>query len=160
MPPGKNMDDWYTVLRSGMWRLRWMPGMLSTEGKARFFSEFLPLLHATKYAVMGARDDDSWYLVYLGVRPDGRGKGYARKLVEYVTRKADIKGKACYLESSNASNPAIYRKMGFETVKQIELCRARERVELEIMVREPPDVPIQSAGAERVAAKRSACWIL
>jgi len=152
------MDDWYTVLRSGMWRLGWMPKMLSTEGKARFFDEFLPLLHVTKHAVMGARDDDSWYLVYLGVHPDGRGKGYARKLVEHVTRMADAEGKACYLESSNASNPIIYRKMGFETARKIELCRDHERVELDIMVREAQGTPAEIAKGALV--KPSPCWIL
>src|ERR1700733_13334075 len=42
MPPGKNMDDYLTMLRSGMWRLSYK---LSAEGKKRFFTEFLPLLH-------------------------------------------------------------------------------------------------------------------
>jgi hypothetical protein len=48
MPPGRNMDDMWTVLRSGMWRL-WYK--LSVEGRGRFFSEFIPLLHHTKYVL-------------------------------------------------------------------------------------------------------------
>ena len=56
MPPGKNMDDWYTIFRSGMWRLKFQ---LSTEGNTRFFDEFLPLLHKTKEEVMGGRDAES-----------------------------------------------------------------------------------------------------
>lgn len=74
------MDDWWTILRSGMWRLLYK---LSREGKARFYNEFLPLLHNTKHKVMGARDDHSWYLVYIGSKPSARGKGYARKLIEH-----------------------------------------------------------------------------
>lgn len=77
------MDDWYTMIRSGMWRLNYR---LSSEGKKRFFTEFLPLLHDTKQETLGPRDDDSWYLVYIGTKVAGRGKGYARKLIEYVTR--------------------------------------------------------------------------
>jgi len=50
------MDDYLTILRSGLWRLYYK---LSTEGKARFFDEFFPLLHDTKQEVMGSRDDDS-----------------------------------------------------------------------------------------------------
>lgn len=76
------MDDLWTILRSGMWRL-WYK--LSSEGKARFYDEFLPLLHDTKHSVMGDRDDDSYYLVYLGSKPSARGKGYARKLIEHMT---------------------------------------------------------------------------
>ena len=83
MPPGKNMDDWYTILRSGMWRLNYM---LSREGKKRFFDEFLPMLHDTKHEVMAERDEESWYLVYLGTKPEARGKGYAKRLIEHVTK--------------------------------------------------------------------------
>ncbi|CAD0023289.1 unnamed protein product [Aureobasidium pullulans] len=134
MLPGQNMDDYLTILRSGMWRL-WYK--LSAEGKTRFFDEFFPLLHDTKLEVMGARDDESYYLVYIGTKPAARGKGYARKCIEYVTNSADAEGRACYLESSNAANPAIYRKYGFEIIKSIHLKRAEKVVDLEIMVREP-----------------------
>lgn len=76
------MDDFCTIIRSGMWRLNYK---LSKEGKKRFFDEFLPLLHDTKHDVMGDRDDKSWYLVYIGTKKEARGKGLARKLIEYVT---------------------------------------------------------------------------
>lgn len=82
MPPGKNMDDWWTIIRSGMWRLLYK---LSREGKTRFYNEFFPLLHDTKHKVMGERDDNSWYLVYIGSKPSARGKGYAKKLIEHGT---------------------------------------------------------------------------
>ena len=91
MPPAKNIDDWFTILRSGMWRLNFQ---LSPEGKKRFFNEFLPLLHVTKEEVMGDRDADCWYLVYLGTKPGSRGKGYARKLVEHITHRVSLCGHA------------------------------------------------------------------
>ena len=128
------MDDLYTIFRSGMWRLNYL---LSREGKRRFFTEFLPLLHDTKAQVMTHRDEDSWYLVYIGTRPSGRGKGYARKVIEYVSRMADAEGRACYLESSNEVNRKIYGKLGFKLKKNFYLLRAEEHVELVIMVREP-----------------------
>jgi hypothetical protein len=46
MPPGQNMDDLLTIFKSGMWRLFYK---LSNEGRKRFFNEFFPLLHDTKY---------------------------------------------------------------------------------------------------------------
>ena len=134
MPPGKNMDDTFTILRSGMWRLYLQ---LCSEGKKRFFNEFLPLLGDTKMQIMRERDLNSYYLVYIGTRPSGRGKGYARKVIEYVTNTADVEGRACYLESSSPINRKIYGKMGFELKKNIYLQRAEEHVELDIMVREP-----------------------
>lgn len=142
------MDDYLTIFRSGMWRLNWE---LSKEGKKRFFHEFLPLLHDTKAQVMAERDDDdSYYLVYLGTRPSGRGKGYARKVVEYVTRVADNEDRACYLESSNAINRKIYGKMGFELRKNIYLQRATEHVQLDIMVREPVQKRAIEGGIRRI----------
>jgi ribosomal protein S18 acetylase RimI-like enzyme len=128
------MDDYYTMLRSGMWRLTYQ---LSREGRKRFFDEFLPLLGDTKAQVMGARDPDHWYLVYIGTRPEGRGRGYARKAIEHVTARADRSGKACYLESSDEVNVRIYGKMGFEVRKAVWLQREAEPVRLDIMVREP-----------------------
>ena len=83
LPPGKNIDDWITILRSGMWRMQFS---LSTEGKERFFNEFLPLLSKSKAEVLGDRDHHSWYLNYIGTKASARGKGYARKLIEHVTR--------------------------------------------------------------------------
>jgi len=134
MPPGQNMDDWLTMLRSGMWRLSYK---LTTEGKARFFNEFLPKLHDTKHAALGVRDTESWYLVYIGTKSTARGKGLARKCIEHVTAKADSEGRVCYLESSNDVNPIIYRKLGFEVVDELVLERAEEPIRLDIMLREP-----------------------
>ncbi|CAI6342137.1 unnamed protein product [Periconia digitata] len=134
MPPGQNMDDYWTMLRSGMWRLNYR---LSGEGKRRFFNEFLPLLHDTKAGTLGAQDDHSWYLVYIGTRPAAQGKGHCRKLIEHVTNHADVEGRMTYLESSNDRNPAIYRRFGFETVRTVHLQRGEKNVSLDIMVREP-----------------------
>ena len=86
MPPNKNMDDFCTMLWSGMFGLNWK---LSKEGKKRFFDEFLPLLHDTKHHVLGKDDDNSWYLVYVGTKPASRGKGYAKRLIEYTTKQVN-----------------------------------------------------------------------
>lgn len=151
MPPGKNIDDWLTIIRSGMWRLKFQ---LSAEGKERFFDEFLPLLHETKQEILGERDEHSWYLNYIGTKPEARGKGYARKLIEYVTKQvsfvfhstlcisdripqADEEERACYLESSHDINLKIYGKLGFDLKKQIYLSRGNEPIRMDVMVREP-----------------------
>ncbi|KAH7354978.1 hypothetical protein BKA65DRAFT_394987 [Rhexocercosporidium sp. MPI-PUGE-AT-0058] len=149
MPPGKNMDDLWTILRSGMWRL-WYK--LSTEGKARFYNEFLPLLHDTKHSVMGDRDDDSYYLVYLGSKPSARGKGYGKKLIEHMTVTADLEGRATYLESSAANNLSYYVKYGFEHITDIELKRGADPIKLHIMVREPQSMAESSKRTTKIRA--------
>ena len=86
MPPGENLDDFCTMLWSGMLGLKWK---LSDEGKKRFFTEFLPLLHDTKQEVLGKDDNDSWYLVYIGTKTASRGKGFAKALIEHTTRQVN-----------------------------------------------------------------------
>ncbi|RFU29186.1 hypothetical protein B7463_g7153, partial [Scytalidium lignicola] len=144
MPPGKNMDGLWTILRSGLWRLLYK---LSAEGKTRFYREFLPLLHDTKEEVLGPRDNTSYYLVYIGSKPSARGKGYAKKLIEYMTAKADLENRATYLESSAASNLPYYQKFGFGLKKEIALKRGPVPVKLSIMVREPQAVVGSSKSA-------------
>lgn len=78
-PPGSDADSWYTLFRSGQWRLWYQ---LSFEGRQRYYNEMLPLLHHTKAEVLGQRDNDAYYLVYLGTKPHARGRGYARKLLQ------------------------------------------------------------------------------
>ena len=141
MPPGANMDDMLTAFRSGLWRLRYQ---LCREGHKRFFDEFMPLLQDTKSSVMGERDNDSWYLVYLGTKSSARGKGYARKVIEHVSRIANRNGKAMYLESSHRANEGFYGRMGFVERREIHMhAKGDKKVRLCIMVREP-----QAAGKE------------
>lgn len=136
MPPGKDIDGYSTLFRSGLWRLHYQ---LSRSGRTRFFHEFLPLLTTTKLQTLGPlRDADSWYLVYIGTRAASRGKGYARQVIEYVTRQADAERRACYLESSHVVNLVIYGKLGFEKKGEIVLGRGgEEEIGLDVMVREP-----------------------
>lgn len=87
LPPGKNIDDWWTIMRSGLWRMAWI---LSKEGRERLFGEFLPLLSRSKLEVLGDLDANSWYLNYVGTRASARGKGYAKKLMNYVINEVRI----------------------------------------------------------------------
>lgn len=45
------------------------------------------VLHDTKMSVLGDRDDEAWYLLYLGTKPGARGKGYAKKLLEFMIQR-------------------------------------------------------------------------
>ncbi|KAI9770526.1 MAG: hypothetical protein M1840_003116 [Geoglossum simile] len=143
MPPGKKMENWLTTLRSGIWRLYYK---LSAEGRKRFFSEFIPLLHDTKLDVLGDRDANSYYLVYLGTRPESRRRGYAKKLVEHMARRADTEGLPMYLESSAGDNVIYYQRLGFELKRKIYLSRGEKPVAMDIMVREPARPTVVKGG--------------
>ena len=75
--------------------------------------------------------------MYVGTKPDARGKGYAGKLIKATTDCADAESVPCYLESSNVANLKLYARLGFEVRRQIWLERAGERIPLDVMVREP-----------------------
>lgn len=95
------MDDWLTCFLSGMWRFEY-GFKFSTEGYKRYFREYLPLLHKTQHEVLGHHDDQSWYLVYIGTKPEARGKGYARALIESVTKEVRC-SECCLHRLSEAS---------------------------------------------------------
>lgn len=145
IPPGNNLDGWMTLFRSGLWRLYFT---LSAEGRKRYFDEILPLLHDTKAAVLGDRDGDAWYLVYLGTKPNSQGRGYARRLLEDVMSRADEENRPVYLESSSPANNLYYARYGFEPQRDVFLERGKVPVRLTIMVREPRPRPNQN----RIAA--------
>lgn len=108
MTPGSgNMDGWWTTLRSGMWRLYYQ---LSAEGRRRYYDELMPLLHDTKLDVMGERDNDCYYLVYLGTKPSARGRGYARALIEDMAIKVrDVPAAAAQLRKAACALPPRVR---------------------------------------------------
>ena len=67
-----------------MWRLYYQ---LSPEARRRYYDEMVPVLHDAKQRAMGGRDDDCYYLLYLGTKPNSRGKGFAGKLIRDMTAK-------------------------------------------------------------------------
>lgn len=83
-----HMDDWWTIFRSGMWRLYYQ---LGAEGRKRYYEDVLPLLHETMDEVMG--DREYYYLAYIGTKPSARGKGYAKKLI------MDMATKVCCIDT-------------------------------------------------------------
>lgn len=134
IPPKTTLSTPLTLLRSGLWSLRFrLPG----ESRRRYFDEIGPLLRRTKREVLGEREGEAWYLVYLGTRPESRGRGWAGRLVGDVVRVADREGQPIYLESSSRANDAWYARFGFEVKREIFLTRGREKVRLAVMVREP-----------------------
>jgi ribosomal protein S18 acetylase RimI-like enzyme len=83
LPPRKNLDGWWTSFRSGLWRLKFQ---LSPEGNKRY-DDLVTVLHDTKISVLGDCDDEAWYLLYLGTKPGARGKGYAKKLLDFMVQR-------------------------------------------------------------------------
>ncbi|KAL4886882.1 acyl-CoA N-acyltransferase [Aspergillus karnatakaensis] len=74
----------------------------------------------------------------IAVRAEMRGMGVGKRLVEAVTQRADSEGMSCYLESSKGMpNLAIYERMGFEGVSEIECLDGKDVCTLYCMIRPP-----------------------
>ena len=84
-----NIDSEEAMKNSGLTRLNFS-AHLSIEGCDRFFDEFLPVLHEAKYNVLKEDDNKSWYLVYIGTKPESRGKGFAGRLITHTTKEVRI----------------------------------------------------------------------
>lgn len=78
---------------------------------------------------------DHAYLFTIGVRPQERGRGYGRRLIQPVLDACDRAGLPAYLENSNPANCGFYGSCGFERVSMIEILP--DAPPLEAMLRRP-----------------------
>ena len=74
------------------------------------------------------------YLGLLAVAPEHQGKGYASALLKPMLKKLDEEKMACYLETQNLKNVAMYRHFGFTQVQQT--CLPGSDIPFYLMLRE------------------------
>lgn len=58
------------------------------------------------------------YLWFLGVRPEAQGMGVGSRMLKAGLAKVDAAGLPAYLESSNEANVPLYRRYGFEVMRE------------------------------------------
>lgn len=78
LPPDSDWN-WKTYWRSGLWLL-WL--RLGREGRTRFFGSWDTLMEGMT-SIMGTRASTTWILADLGTKKSSRGRGYAKKVMEY-----------------------------------------------------------------------------
>lgn len=61
------------------------------------------------------------YVAITAILPGEQGKGYGRKLMEFLNAAADNLGVPSYLECSSVRNVNFYEKNGYKVVKDYEL---------------------------------------
>jgi GNAT superfamily N-acetyltransferase len=59
-----------------------------------------------------------WYLQFIGVSPEFRGKGFASALLKPMLERIDSEGLQCFLETQNLQNISFYEHFGFKMVEQ------------------------------------------
>ena len=63
----------------------------------------------------------AWFLGTVGVRPERRGLGLGKAVIEPGLRAADRELQPAYLETSLEANVGLYRTLGFHVTAEIEL---------------------------------------
>jgi len=109
------------------------PSFLKTEGIRGLLDEALGLWSSWRalrgglaragrfYQMMlrGRPEEPHWYLAAIGTRPEARGRGAASALLAKHLAACDAEGLPTYLESSNAANLPLYKRHGFELLREM-----------------------------------------
>jgi ribosomal protein S18 acetylase RimI-like enzyme len=69
--------------------------------------------------INAVRDESVWEVVYMGIVPEARGRGYGRQLLNFALREARSAGVGrveLSVDSRNIYACQIYRLLGFELV--------------------------------------------
>ena len=127
LPPG----EWeVTPERAEEAGLNDLPRVIGEEAAERFFSALGGV--ETYHREIPSH----WYLMVVGVSPDGRGQGLGRALIQPIMDRADAAGMPCYLETAQPDNVALYKHLGFRQV--VDVVEARSGLRLWTFRRDPP----------------------
>jgi len=62
-----------------------------------------------------------WHLAFIGVDPAHQGRGIGGALLSHTLARIDEHHLHAYLESSNPANIPLYRRHGFEVIREIRV---------------------------------------
>jgi len=88
---------------------------LSAEALARFDAVFDPI----EAALAADVPEPCWYLGVLAVEPGRQGRGLGSRLMVPILARADHEGLAVTLETAKARNLPLYRRHGFEVLREL-----------------------------------------
>lgn len=96
--------------------LRTLPTILQATGLSRLSRMSAMRAAMDKHHPMDRRHA---YLWFVGVRPEAQGLGVGSRLLAAGLERVDAQRLPAYLESSSPANVPLYRRHGFELVREI-----------------------------------------
>lgn len=120
IPPGADVGNPWTFIPAGGLGLLWNLGITACK---KMIWEYTNLTEAAKKREMG--QDKYYYVFFIGTEAVGRGKGLASKLIEETKEVARKEGKPVWLEATTEGSRRLYDKLGFKTLGEIVLGKAK-----------------------------------
>ena len=66
-------------------------------------------------------EEPHWHLAFIGVDPAHQGRGLGAALLAHTLERIDQQHLHAYLESSNRANISLYRRHGFDVIREIRV---------------------------------------
>ncbi|KAF6752448.1 hypothetical protein DFP72DRAFT_815187, partial [Ephemerocybe angulata] len=135
--PGQCLNSTYQQREAG-----WNQFMdAGSDGMRRWWTEyFSPLVekHVSDPDVFGGEryPDQVWDLNLLAVHPQFHQRGIAKSLLQYAELQAARIGRPLVLKTSTEVDVTIYRRLGFEVKRKIEVESPIGNADLYFMVKE------------------------
>lgn len=106
-------DQWKVGI---MQQLRLLPAMAAIYGR------FLPrLMRAITALESNHPQERHYYLPFIGVEPEWRGKGIGAALMRPILDRCDQQGTPAYLEATTPRNRALYERHDFKVTEEFTL---------------------------------------
>ncbi|KAK5800794.1 hypothetical protein VI817_003006 [Penicillium citrinum] len=117
IPPGKAIDNVWTLLYAGFLCVLWRIGL---SGFKRLWSEFSGMTdNAKRKGLHGQKE--YYYIFSIGTEHEHRGKGLARQIIQYHQKIARAENLPIWLEATSPSSRHLYLSVGFQEVEEIVL---------------------------------------
>ncbi|KAF2814352.1 uncharacterized protein BDZ99DRAFT_380243, partial [Mytilinidion resinicola] len=121
LTPGHMMDDFMSLIRSGMPFAMWSMGFW---GCYRAITEMGPMSMACKEKVLPGQGK-CYYILYVATAPSGRRQGLCSALVKHYQQLAVRDEVPIYLEATSRYSCSLYQKLGFSVVDEFTVGRGK-----------------------------------
>jgi ribosomal protein S18 acetylase RimI-like enzyme len=109
-------------LPPGTWRLGGMEQLRLAARMAVIHTRGVPrILRVLAFLEARHPHEPHYYLAFVGVQPEGQGRGIGSALMAPVLECCDRDGLPAYLEATSERNLALYERHGFEVVETLRL---------------------------------------